>query len=165
GFARDDVKKVDALLVGHGHGDHMSDAPYVAMKTGAPLLGAPITPPQAMNTGAPPVGAPITTTQAQKMGLADAQLITVTGRGGEMKKFKDITVEPMLGRHGDGDAEVGAAQNVAYRQLRAAANLTRTPEQQAKARAEQAGSNDAHILDEGVISYLMTLDGTAFRII
>ena len=52
GFTRDDVKKVDALLIGHGHGDHMSDAPYVAMKTGAPL-----------------VGAPITTTQAQKMGL------------------------------------------------------------------------------------------------
>src|SRR5258706_4178804 len=56
GFNRDDVKKVDALLIGHGHGDHMSDAPYVAMKTGAPL-----------------VGAPITTTQAKKMGLADAQ--------------------------------------------------------------------------------------------
>jgi len=43
GFTRDDVKKVDALLIGHGHGDHMSDAPYVAMKTGAPLVGAPIT--------------------------------------------------------------------------------------------------------------------------
>jgi L-ascorbate metabolism protein UlaG (beta-lactamase superfamily) len=148
GFTRDDVKKVDALLIGHGHGDHMSDAPYVAMKTGAPL-----------------VGAPITTTQAQKMGLADTQLITVTGRGGEVKKFKDITVEPMLGRHGDGDADVGAAQNAAYRQLMTAAKLTRTSEQQAKARAEQAGSNDPHILDEGVISYLMTLDGNTFRII
>jgi hypothetical protein len=79
GFTRDDVKKVDALLIGHGHGDHMSDAPYVAMRTGAPL-----------------VGAPITTTQARKMGLGDAQLMTVTGRGGEVKKFKDITVEPML---------------------------------------------------------------------
>jgi len=53
GFTRDDVKKVDALLIGHGHGDHMSDAPYVAMKTGAPLVGAPITTTQAKKMGSP----------------------------------------------------------------------------------------------------------------
>ena len=148
GFTRDEVKKVDAILVGHAHGDHMSDAPYVAGRTGAPL-----------------VGAPITTAQAKKMGLTDAQVITVTGRGGEVKKFKDITVEPMLGRHGDAEPKVAMAQTAAYRSLMTAAGLTRTPEQAAKAREEQGGSNDPKILDEGVISYLMTLDGSNFRII
>ena len=32
GFTRDEVKKADAILIGHGHGDHMSDAPYVAKR-------------------------------------------------------------------------------------------------------------------------------------
>ena len=126
----------------------MSDAPYVAMKTGAPL-----------------VGAPITTTQAKKMGVADAQLITVTGRGGEAKKFKDITVEPMLrparrrrrrGWHraerrlppADGRGEADPDARAAGQGARRAGGLETT-----------------HILDEGVISYLMTLDGNTFRII
>jgi L-ascorbate metabolism protein UlaG (beta-lactamase superfamily) len=146
GFTRDDVKKVDAILIGHGHGDHMSDAPYVAQHTGAPLIGAPIT-----------------ATQARKMGVDDRQVVTVTGKGGELKTFKDVTVEPMLGRHGDGPEAVGTAQTAAYRALMAAAGLTRTPEQQAKARQEGAGANDPGITEEGVISYLITLDNT-FRI-
>lgn len=147
GFTRDDVKKVDAILIGHAHGDHMSDAPYVAQRTGAPL-----------------VGAPITAAQAKKMGVDDRQIMAVTGKGGELKKFKDITVEPMLGRHGDAPESVAMAAGAAYRSLQAAAGLTRTPEQQAKARAEQAGANDPGITEEGVISYLLTFDNN-FRII
>src|SRR5687768_10172847 len=83
GFVREDVRKADAILIGHAHGDHMSDAPFVAQRTGAPLLGAPIT-----------------AEQAKKMGLDDKQIVTVTGRGGETRKIKDVTVEPMLARHG-----------------------------------------------------------------
>jgi len=147
GFTRDDVKKVDAILIGHAHGDHMSDAPYVAQHTGAPL-----------------VGAPITAAQAMKMGLDEKQIMVVTGRGGEVKKFKDITVEPMLGMHGDTSEAVARAQTAAYRSLLAAAALTRTPEQEAKARQEQGGSNDPRITEEGVISYLMTFDNN-FRVI
>src|SRR5688572_9502597 len=73
GFTRDDVKNADAILVGHGHGDHMSDVPFVARRTGARL-----------------VGAPITAEQAEKMGLDRKQLVAVTGKtggAGETLKF------------------------------------------------------------------------------
>ena len=139
GFVREDVKKADALLIGHGHGDHMSDAPFVAQRTGARLLGAPIT-----------------AEQAKKMGLDEKQIVTVTGKGGEAQKIKDVMVEPMLARHGDGSEEVGKAASAAFRALQAAVGIARTPEQQQAARAAQQGANDPRLPLEGVISYLLT---------
>ncbi len=147
GFVREDVKKADALLIGHGHGDHMSDAPFVAQRTGARLLGAPIT-----------------AEQAKKMGLDEKQIVTVTGKGGEAQKIKDVMVEPMLARHGDGSEEVGKAASAAFRALQAAVGIARTPEQQQAARAAQQGANDPRLPLEGVISYLLTF-GDDFRII
>ena len=147
GFTRDEVKKADAILVGHGHGDHMSDAPYVARRTGARL-----------------VGAPITAEQAQKMGLDRKQIDNVTGRDGEILKFGTITVEPVLGRHGAGGDTADEAASTAFRALQKAVGITRTPEQQEAARAAQDGSRDSRILLEGVITYLLTF-GDGFRII
>ena len=43
GFAAADVKKADAIIIGHGHSDHMSDAASVGIRTGAPLVGAALT--------------------------------------------------------------------------------------------------------------------------
>jgi hypothetical protein len=147
GFLREDVKKADAILVGHGHGDHMSDAPFVAGRTGARLYGAPIT-----------------AEQAKKMGLDAKQIVAVTGRDGEAQKIKDVMVEPMLARHGDGNEEVGKAASAAFRALQEAVGIARTPEQQAAARAAQEGSRDPRIPLEGVISYLLTF-GDDFRVI
>lgn len=147
GFTRDEVKKADAILIGHGHGDHMSDAPYVAKRTGARL-----------------VGAPITAEQAQKMGLEQRQIDTVTGRGGERLKFGAIAVEPILGRHGAGGDAADEAASAAFRALQKAVGITRTPEQQEAARAAQDGSRDPRIPLEGVITYLLTF-GNGFRII
>ena len=150
GFAREDVKKADAILVGHGHGDHMSDAPFVAGRTGARL-----------------VGAPITAEQAEKMGLDRKQIVAVTGKtagAGETLKFGAVTVEPVLGRHGAGGDAADEATSEAFRALQKAVGITRTPEQQAAARAAQEGSRDPRIPLEGVITYLMTF-GDDFRII
>ena len=147
GFTRDEIKKADAILVGHGHGDHMSDAPYVARRTGARL-----------------VGAPITAEQAEKMGLDRKQVDSVTGRGGEILKFGTITVEPVLGRHGAGGDAADEAASAAFRALQKAVGITRTPEQQDAARAAQEGSRDSRIPLEGVITYLLTF-GDGFRII
>jgi L-ascorbate metabolism protein UlaG (beta-lactamase superfamily) len=146
GFVREDVKKADAILVGHAHGDHMSDAPFVAQRTGAPLLGAPIT-----------------AEQAKKMGLDEKQIVTVTGRGGEARTIKDVTVEPMLARHGAGGDTADKVASTAFRALQEAVGIARTPEQQAAARAAQEGSRDPRIPLEGVISYLFTF-GNDFRI-
>jgi L-ascorbate metabolism protein UlaG (beta-lactamase superfamily) len=43
GFKAADVKKADAILIGHGHHDHMSDAASVGARTGATVVGAPVT--------------------------------------------------------------------------------------------------------------------------
>ena len=150
GFRREDVKKADAILVGHGHGDHMSDAPFVAGRTGARL-----------------VGAPITAEQAEKMGLDRKQIVAVTGKtggAGEILTFGAVTVEPILGRHGAGGDAADEATSEAFRALQKAVGITRTPEQQAAARAAQDGSRDPRIPLEGVITYLLTFDN-GFRII
>ena len=40
GFSAEDVRRADAILIGHGHVDHMADAASVAARTGATVVGA-----------------------------------------------------------------------------------------------------------------------------
>src|SRR5262245_56687070 len=44
GFKAGDVTRADAILIGHGHFDHMSDAASVGIRTGATIVGAPLPP-------------------------------------------------------------------------------------------------------------------------
>src|SRR5262249_7355628 len=140
GFTRDDIKKVNTLLVGHAHSDHIADVPFVAGKTGAMVIGAPIT-----------------AGQAKKMGLPDAQMKTVTGKGGETMKFTGYTIEPVLATHKENSPEYGRASGPAFRGLLDAMHMTRTADQQAAARGAE-GSNDPKIVTEGTIGYLITYD-------
>src|ERR1700722_2480060 len=80
GFAAADVKKAEAIFVSPAHFDHISDIGPVAQRTGAPVIGAPIT---------------IET--ARKLGVPDAQL--VVAKGGESMRFGDATVEIALAQH------------------------------------------------------------------
>src|SRR5262252_3836643 len=43
GFKAADIKRADAILIGHGHFDHMSDAASVGARIGAIVVGAPVT--------------------------------------------------------------------------------------------------------------------------
>ena len=43
GFKAADIKRADVILIGHGHHDHMSDAASVGIRTGATIVGAPLT--------------------------------------------------------------------------------------------------------------------------
>src|SRR5271155_5185119 len=43
GFAAADVKHADVIVIGHAHFDHMSDAASIALRTGALVVGAPVT--------------------------------------------------------------------------------------------------------------------------
>jgi hypothetical protein len=149
GFTRDDVKKANAVFIGHAHSDHMADAPYVAQRVGAQLIGAPIT-----------------AAQAKRMGLSDKQITTVTGSGGEVQKFDGVTVEAALGRHNNilpDDEAYGKATATGFRTLMEAVGLARTPEQQEQARQQNQGSNDPHIIDQGTIAYLFTV-GNGFHL-
>jgi L-ascorbate metabolism protein UlaG (beta-lactamase superfamily) len=143
GFMAADVKRANLILLGHGHLDHMSDAASVGARTGALV-----------------VGAPVTTEKLLTQKIDSKQVRTVTGRGGEALEFPGFKVEPILGRHGEPPKDVTTAFDNALNPFAKAP----TPEQ-AKERAEirQRGTSDPRVLAEGTIAYLITLD-TGFRI-
>ncbi len=143
GFKAADIRRADAILLGHGHSDHMSDAASVGARIGAQVVGAPVTTEKLL-------------TQA-----IDSKLVkTVTGRGGERLEFHGMALEPILGRHSVPPRDITAAFNTALRPFVTAA----TPEQQAEQAAiSRRGTSDPRVVDEGTIAYLITLD-TGFRI-
>jgi len=144
GFKAADVKKANVILIGHGHFDHMSDAASVAARTGAVV-----------------VGAPLTVAKLQTQNLDAKQIRTVTGKGGEVLKLGKFEVEPILGRHGQPPANVTRAFNQALQST--ATPLT--PEQTAEeAVIRSRGTSDPKIVTEGTITYLITLDN-GFRIL
>ncbi len=144
GFKAADVKKADVILIGHGHHDHMSDAASVAIRTGAVV-----------------VGAPLTVAKLQTQNLDGKQIRTVTGKGGEVLKLGKFEVEPILGRHGQPPANITRAFNQALQSV--ATPLT--PEQTAEETVIRSrGTSDPRIVTEGTITYVITLDN-GFRIL
>jgi len=130
GFKADDVKKADVILIGHGHHDHMSDAASVAIRTGAVV-----------------VGAPLTVAKLQTQNLDAKQIRTVTGKGDEVLKFGKFEVQPILGRHGQPPANVTKAFNQALQST--ATPLT--PEQTAEeAVIRSRGTSDPRIVAESL---------------
>ena len=143
GFKAADVKRANVILLGHGHLDHMSDAASVGARTGALV-----------------VGAPVTTEKLLTQKIDPKQIRTVTGRGGELLEFPGFTVEPILGRHGEPPKNVTAAFDGA---LKSTAPQP-SPEQVAERNEiRQRGTNDPRVINEGTIAYLITLD-SGFRI-
>ena len=96
GFKAEDITRANVILIGHGHFDHMSDAASVAIRTGAVVVGAPLTAEKLL---------------AQK--VDPKQVRTVTGKGNEGLKFQNVSVEPILARHGEPPRDVTAAFNQA----------------------------------------------------
>ncbi len=138
GLKAADIRKADAILIGHAHFDHMSDAASVAARVGAVV-----------------VGAPLTTDKLRSQGLDPKLIRTVTGKGGERLKFADFEVEPILARHGEPPVNVTAAFNQALK----AVTEPYSPAQVAESDAiHERGSFDPRITAEGTIAYLITLD-------
>ena len=137
GFAAAEVKRADAILLGHGHVDHMSDAASVGARTGALV-----------------VGAPVTTEKLATQPIAAAQVRTVTGRGGEELRFRGFKVEPILGRHGEPPPQIAKVFGQALR----SSTTPPTPEQTAElAQIRQRGiSSDPRVVTEGTIAFLFT---------
>jgi L-ascorbate metabolism protein UlaG (beta-lactamase superfamily) len=144
GFKAADVRRADVILLGHGHFDHMSDAAAVAVTTGAVV-----------------VAAPVTVEQLEKQALDRKQIRTVTGRGGEVLSFKGVTIEPILGRHGEPPADVTRAFNTA---LRATAGNPTAEQLAEQATITSRGTSDRRVIDEGTIAFLITLN-SGFRIL
>ena len=142
GFTVDQVKRADAILIGHAHWDHISDVAPVAKQTGAKVIGAQTA-----------------VDQALKLGVPAAQTQAV--HGGEVIPFKGFKVEPFLAQHSTLAPEVLTAFKAA---INAAAGPP-TPEQKAAEDAVLArGSTDPRIIKEGTIGYLFTFD-SGFKLI
>ena len=75
-------KKVDAILCGHSHFDHLLDAPRIAQKTGAKL-----------------VGSATTCAFARAHGVPDAQLALIPPEGSRVK-VGDIGIRFVPSKHG-----------------------------------------------------------------
>ena len=144
GFKAADVKRADVILLGHGHVDHMSDAASVGARTGAVV-----------------VGAPVTTEKLLTQAIDPKQVRTVTGRGGEVLQFKGYKVEAILGRHGEPSTTVTEAFEHALKSVAQPLTAEQVAEQAAIRQRGLRG--DARVVTEGTIAFLITLDN-GFRI-
>jgi L-ascorbate metabolism protein UlaG (beta-lactamase superfamily) len=144
GFKAADIRKVDGILIGHGHFDHMSDAASIAIRTGAVVAGAPVT-----------------IDKLKTQYVDPKQLRAVTGRGGEVVRIGGFNIEPILGRHGEPPDDVTAAFNGALQSITSAVTLDEANEQSA---IRARGTSDPRVLAEGTIAYVITLD-SGFRIV
>lgn len=146
GFKAADIRKADVILIGHGHYDHMADAAAVATATGARV-----------------VGAPLTIAKLREQSVAEQQLRSVNGRGGEVLAFRGFTVEPILARHGEPAAEVTAAFASALQRAAVQPTAAQLAEGAAIA-ARGIPTSDPRVITEGTLAYLITLD-SGFRIL
>ena len=139
GFSPSDVTRADLMLVGHGHYDHMADTARVGSQTNAPIIAAPITVAKLLTQPVNP-----------------AQLIPVTGTTGEVLNFPGIgiTIQPILGRHGQPPAFTGAF-GTAYK---AGAPVPTPSQASALATILARGSSDPNITTQGTIAYIFTFE-------
>jgi L-ascorbate metabolism protein UlaG (beta-lactamase superfamily) len=138
-----DIRRADAILIGHGHFDHMSDAAAIGARTGATV-----------------VGAPVTVEKLATQPIDPKQVKSVTGLGGEVLKFAGFTVEPILARHGEPPADIVGPIDAALKQVTPPVTEQEAAEQAA---IRQRGTSDRRVIAEGTIAYLITLDD-GFRI-
>jgi L-ascorbate metabolism protein UlaG (beta-lactamase superfamily) len=75
------ITKADAILVGHGHFDHIADIPYIAKKTGARVIGSETH-----------------SNLLRAYGVPENQIITA--EGGEFMQFDGYAIEVIHGLHG-----------------------------------------------------------------
>jgi L-ascorbate metabolism protein UlaG (beta-lactamase superfamily) len=143
GVTAADIRRADAILIGHGHFDHMSDAASIGARTGATV-----------------VGAPVTVEKLATQPIDPKQVKAVTGRGGEALTFAGFTVEPILARHGEPPADIVGPIDAALKQVTPPATAQEAAEQAA---IRQRGTSDRRVIAEGTIAYLITLDD-GFRI-
>jgi L-ascorbate metabolism protein UlaG (beta-lactamase superfamily) len=141
GFTVDQVKRANAILIGHAHWDHIADVAPVAKQTGAKVFGAPLTIETAVQLGVPPAQ-----TQAVK--------------SGEILKFKGFTVEAILAQHSTLDPELLKVFTDAIEKATAPTPEQKAAEEQVRAK----GTRDARLIKEGTFAYLFTFS-SGFKLI
>jgi L-ascorbate metabolism protein UlaG (beta-lactamase superfamily) len=142
GVVPSEVKRADAIFIGHAHFDHMSDAVPIARRMKAPVYGAKITIDTADALGLP----------------ADLGHVVADG---DALKFPGMTVEAALARHSTLKPEVLAALHKVF-ELDAPPE---TPEELAAAKEVRArGSFAPEVITQGTIAYAFIFD-TGFKLL
>lgn len=142
GFTTPQVKRADAIFIGHAHADHIADVSPVARQTHAKVYGPPLTIEEAIKLGVP-------TAQTQPV------------RNADILKFKGFTVEAIRAHH----SVLAPAVMKAFGDAISAATGTFTPaEQAADDKMWARGSEDPRITKEGTFAWLFTFD-SGFRLI
>jgi L-ascorbate metabolism protein UlaG (beta-lactamase superfamily) len=142
GFAPQDVTRADLIINGHAHFDHIADIPDIAKRTGASVMGAPIS-----------MG------YLRTEGVTDGQLMQTAG--GEHFDFDGFSVDAILARHSTLPTDV--LQKLG--QTLAADSSPLSPdEQQRAANVRARGLSDPLIITQGTIAYLITFDN-GFRLL
>ncbi len=140
GVTADQIKKVTALYIGHGHGDHMSEGPQIAKQANAPLYGAALT-----------------TEAALKMGLPEKQAMTV--KNGDVQKYPGFTVESILSHHNSRTPEFTKVAGAAWAELQKATGIGRSAEARAAGNSGVIkGTSDPRVIDQGTYAFLITFD-------
>lgn len=142
-----DIKKATAIFVGHAHFDHIADAPAIARRVNAPIVGAPF-------------GEAV----AAKAGLPASQY--TIAKPGAVLKYSSVTVEAIQGAHTDQSLLAPAGffdkQNAALREASLDKPLSDEEKKQADA-IRARGSTEPRINIEGVDNFLFTF-GNGFRV-
>jgi L-ascorbate metabolism protein UlaG (beta-lactamase superfamily) len=136
GIVPSEVKKTDAIFIGHGHFDHISDVAPIAQKTGAKVIGAPITIETAYRLGVP-------------AGLGTAVA------GGETLQFPGVAVDAALAQHSTLSRDVLETLGRLY-------DLDAGPATTAEAASEQniaaRGTFAPEVITKGTIAYDFTFE-------
>jgi hypothetical protein len=137
-----EVKRADAIFIGHAHFDHMSDAAPIAQRMKAKVFGAPIT---------------IET--ARKLGLPEEQGVVVAG--GESLQFPGVSVDTALAQHSTLKREVLEAMGKLF-------DLDARPATPEELAAEQAiiakGTFAPEVITKGTIAFALTFE-TGFKLV
>lgn len=142
-----DITKATAVMIGHGHWDHIADAPEIARQTGAKIYGGPPS-----------------TDWLKAQGVPDAQL--VTWKGGETQRFNGFSIQAVHAAHAGGRPEPVNKMMTLYEQLVPDFyGRAQTPEEKAATdRLLKRGAGGPRISSEGTLTYLVTFDN-GYRIV
>lgn len=144
GISAGAVSRADLIFIGHGHFDHIADAATIAKKTGALVVGAPLSIQVVLDAGLP-----------------HAQTRTVTGQGGELLRFPDFTVEPVLAQHSVLSRPAMAKFGEIVSELLPPPTAD---EVQAERIIEARGGSDPRVRTQGTLAFLFTFK-SGFRLL
>ena len=136
GMKAEQVRKADAIFIGHAHYDHMSDAVPIAKRTGAKIYGAAIT-----------------ADVSQKLGLPKDQAVAM--KDGDRLKIGDMSIDAGLAQHSDINPETAKTMRHVF-DLEMPAPTKDEDAQMEFVRKQ--GSADRDILRNGTLAFAFTFD-------